>query len=104
MPRPYLAAILAGTIALLAGCAAQPQVASMATPPPVPPPRPDPMPKPPVTATLLIWQPGHWDWNGAGYVWQPGEYVPREGHSGLYMPGYWAQTPSGWQWQPAHWM
>jgi hypothetical protein len=103
MPRPYLA-LLAGALALLAGCAAEPQAVSMTAPPPVPPPRSEPIPKPPVTATPLIWQPGHWDWNGAGYVWQPGEYVPREGHGELYMPGYWAQSPSGWQWQPAHWL
>ena len=103
MPRPYLA-LLAGALALLAGCAAEPQAVSMTAPPPVPPPRSEPIPKPPVTATPLIWQPGHWDWNGAGYVWQRGEYVPREGHGELYMPGYWAQSPSGWQWQPAHWL
>jgi hypothetical protein len=41
---------------------------------------------------------------GTGYVWQPGEYVPREGHGNLYMPGYWAQSAAGWQWQPPHWL
>ena len=52
-----------------------------------------------------IWQPGPWDWTGNGYVWMPGEYVPRGTHSDLWMPGYWAATPAGgWAWQPAHWL
>jgi hypothetical protein len=104
MPRPVLAAALAAAVALLAGCATEPPTAAMTSPPPVPLPREEPMPKPPVTATPLIYQPGHWDWNGTGYVWQPGEYVPREGHGNLYMPGYWAQSAAGWQWQPPHWL
>jgi hypothetical protein len=58
-----------------------------------------------VTTTPLIWRPGHWDWNGSGYVWIPGDYEPLEGHGNMYLPGYWAQTPGGgWAWQPAHWM
>lgn len=104
MSRPVLAAALAGAVALLAGCATQPGTTAMSAPPPVPPPRTDPIPMPPVTATPLIFQPGHWDWNGGGYIWQPGEYVPREGHGSLYMPGYWAQSKSGWQWLPPHWL
>ena len=73
--------------------------------PPVPPPQPEVMDKPPVTTTPLIWQPGHWDWAGSGYAWTHGAFVPREGHSELWMPGYWAQTPDGgWSWQPPHWL
>jgi hypothetical protein len=86
-------------VAVLTGCVMQsapyPLVPALAV---------EQMPNPPVTEVPLIWQPGHWNWTGAGYVWQPGEYVPKAGHGGLWMAGYWAQTPSGWAWQPPHWM
>ena len=35
--------------------------------PPVPALISETVPKPPVTAEPLMWQPGHWDWNGSGY-------------------------------------
>jgi hypothetical protein len=85
----------------LASCA---QPTGYANPyPPVPAPQQEQIPLPPVTTTPLIWQPGHWDWNGSTYVWTPGSYVPRDGHS-LWQPGYWAQTSGGWTWQPGHWL
>ncbi|HET8995087.1 MAG TPA: hypothetical protein VFN42_00320 [Acetobacteraceae bacterium] len=88
--------------ALLAGCATE--TTSTGNPyPPVPAPLAEHRPLPPVSAQALMWQPGHWDWNGSGYVWQKGQYVPAAGHGPLFQPGYWAQTPSGWSWQPAHW-
>ena len=83
---------------LLAACTAQPPA------PPVPAPRADPMPLPPVTPEALIWQPGHWDWTGSGYVWAPGFYVPAAGHGGNWMPGWWAKTDGLWHWEPAHWI
>ncbi|HET6182703.1 MAG TPA: hypothetical protein VFA03_03805 [Acetobacteraceae bacterium] len=99
------ALLLAGVLGAgltLAGCTTPEMAGPPAPPPPAP---PEVIPKPPVTATPLIWQPGHWDWNGSGYVWTPGEYVPRGGHSDMFMPGYWAQSPTGgWQWQPPHWL
>lgn len=94
-----VALVVAG---LLAGCASQ-STSSGNPYPPVPPPMAETMPKPPVSAVPLLWQPGHWNWNGTGYVWQPGEYVPAAGHGQLFQPGYWAQSPAGWTWQPAHW-
>ena len=102
MKRPWFAALLIGGIALLSGCAAP--ATAPGAPPPVPPPQPETIPKPPVTATPLLWQPGSWRWTGAGYVWQPGRYVPRDGHGNLYMPGYWQQSPTGYRWVPAHWL
>lgn len=98
--RRFLAATVA--VGLLAGCATQ--TTTSANPyPPVPAPLAETMPKPPVTGEPLAWQPGHWNWSGSGYVWQPGQYVPAAGHGQLWQPGWWAQTPSGWVWQPAHW-
>lgn len=87
---------------LLTGCATN-NTETVFAPPPVPAPLTETMPKPPVTAEALLWQPGHWDWNGSGYVWEPGEYVPAAGHGPLFQPGYWSKGDSGWQWQPAHW-
>jgi WXXGXW repeat (2 copies) len=82
---------------LLAGC-------STANPyPPVPAPLAETMPNPPVSAQELSWQPGHWDWSGSGYVWQPGQYVSSAGHTNMWMPGFWAKTDGGWAWQRAHW-
>jgi hypothetical protein len=72
--------------------------------PPVPASVTEVMPKPPVTAEALMWQPGHWDWNGSGYVWGQGQYVPAAGHGNLWMPGWWSRTPAGWTWIPPHWM
>jgi YXWGXW repeat-containing protein len=89
---------LIGAAGLLAGCTSQ-QLAGGC--PAIPPPQPEAIPKPPVTAQPLIWQPGHWNWSGSAFVWQPGEYVPRGGQGQLFQPGYWG---SGCTWQPAHWV
>ena len=95
-----MAALLAVT--LLAGCA---QKTVDGNPyPPVPPLIAETLPKPPVTAEPLMWQPGHWDWNGSGYIWAKGQYVPAAGHGNMWMPGWWSKTDAGWTWQPPHWM
>lgn len=94
---------VAATLGLLAGCTGN--TATGANPyPPVPAPIAETMPKPPVTAESLVWQPGHWDWNGSGYVWQPGQYVSLAGHGSLWQPGWWSRTSDGWSWQAPHWM
>ena len=98
MSKSLLGVTLAAGTALLAGCAVQ------SAPPPIPATTVEVIPNPPVSATPIIWQPGHWDWNGTDYVWTLGQYVPNTGHGNLFMPGWWAQTASGWRWQPAHWM
>jgi hypothetical protein len=90
------ASLLAAALAL-AGCSAG------NAPPPIPAPIAEALPKPPVSPTALIWQPGHWDWNGSAYVWVPGQYVSPEGHGNNWLPAYWEKTDSGWIWHPAHW-
>jgi len=99
-PRPLAIAWLA--VALLAGCAPQ-QTTIVDAHPPVPPLPAETIPKPPVSAEVLIWQPIHWDWTGADYILQSGQWVPAAGHGNLWMPGYWDRTPAGWTWQPPHW-
>lgn len=73
-------------------------------PAPIPPPMAETIPKPPVSATPLMWQPGHWDWTGSAYVWTPGQYVEATGRGGTWMQGYWQKTDSGWAWHQGHWM
>jgi len=91
-------------VGLLFGCAQQPAPEATNPHPPVPDLIAETLPKPPVTADPLIWQPGHWDWTGSGYVWAKGQYVPAQGHGNLWMPGWWSRTAAGWVWQPPHWM
>ena len=78
-----------------------------AAPNPYPPPPPvqvEAPPKPPVSGVPLVWQPGRYEWNGTGYVFYPGAWVPRDGHGTMWQPGFWAQTSGGWVWQPGHWL
>jgi len=98
MKHPAIAAALVSITFLLSACA------TVSAPPAVPPLRSEIIPNPPVSAIPLIWQPGHWDWTGSGYAWQPGEYIPQGTHSNMFMPGYWQQTSAGWSWIPAHWL
>ncbi len=89
---------------LVAGCATQTTRVGGERPfPPVPEPIPEIVPKPPVSAESLMWQPGYWDWTGAGYIWRPGLYVPAAGHGNLWNTGYWANRDGGWVWLPPHW-
>jgi WXXGXW repeat (2 copies) len=96
-----LAAVL--VVSLIAGCQKPSPPSDANTFPPVPPLIAEVIPKPPVTSEPLMWQPGHWDWNGSAYVWAKGQYVPAEGHGNLWMPGWWTPTQSGWTWMPPHW-
>lgn len=95
----HVAVIPALCLLLLAGCAA-----AYPTHPPVPPIRAEQVPTPPPSQAVLIWQPGHFDWNGVEYVWIPGEWVDRAGHGTLWQDGYWQQSAQTSQWIPAHWM
>ena len=100
MHRTRHVTMLAAALAL-AGCYAPPEFVSPY--PPAPPVRAEEMPKPPVSAEPLIWQPGHWDWTGRGYVWLPGEWVARAGHGTMWQDGYWTFSAGTWAWVPAHW-
>ena len=62
------------------------------------------IPKPPMTAEPLMWQPGHWDWNGSGYVWAKGQYVPPPAMAACGCPDGGRAPQSGWSWMPPHWM
>ena len=92
-------ALLPVVVLLMSGCVGVGQVH-----PPVPPIRTEQVPAPPPSRTVMIWQPGHWEWSGAYYAWTPGEWVPREGHGTLWQDGYWQDNGATSVWVPAHWL
>lgn len=80
----------------LAGPAAMPRPAY----PPVPELRTEILPQPSMAGA--VWEPGHWAWNGAGYDWEAGRYLPRP-PQGRFVQGHWAVRGNAWMWAPAHW-
>ena len=94
--------LLAASLAL-AGCYAPASVAYNPYPPP-PVVRAETIPPPPVSEAALIWQPGHWDWDGQGYIWSAGRWVQRAGHGTEWQDGYWSNANGPWVWVPAHWI
>ena len=99
-PRTRLAP-LRTTFGVLALCGCS--VAYQAYPS-VPAPQVEQVPVPPRSSVPLIWQPGHYDWTGAGYAWQQGQWVERAGHGTLWQDGYWRRAGDSYAWVPAHWM
>jgi hypothetical protein len=70
---------------------------------PIPPPRYEPIPPPP--GGPMVWQPGHWHWDGYRYVWIGGHYVPTRPHWRRWEEGRWFWSPrqGRWIWRPAQW-
>lgn len=73
-------------------------------PPPVPPIRTEVIPLPPVSSVVVIWKPGHFEWNGSDYTWTPGEWVDRAGHGTTWQDGYWEGAGAAAVWIPGHWV
>lgn len=94
--------IVAATVIVVLGTGA-----ARAQPPmpygPVPPPRYEPVPPPPGAG--MVWEPGHWHWDGVRYVWIGGHYVGRRMGYGHWIPGHWRWAPyrGHWIWIPSHW-
>ena len=85
--------------AALAGCTNAP-----AGHPPVPAVLSEQVPEPPRSQTVMIWQPGHWNWTGSAYQWITGEWVERAGHGTLWQDGYWRGGGVASTWGTAHWL
>jgi hypothetical protein len=51
----------------------------------------------------LVWQPGHWRWDGHDYRWVSGHYVAVPRHRHHWVDGHWAHRPGGWVWIEGHW-
>jgi hypothetical protein len=97
---PFAMLLLAG--ALLAGCTTQNNLHEPPYPP-IPAVPHETIPLPPVSEAPLIWQPGHWNWDGHNYLWEAGRWVTREGHGTLWQDGYWVEDHGGWVWKAPHW-
>lgn len=69
----------------------------------VAPPAPVVEPVPAAPAPGYVWQPGYWAWNGAQYVWVPGQYVAAPYVGAVWMPGWWVGRGDGWVWVEGHW-
>ena len=66
------------------------------------------VPPPPAGATVTTyWQPGHWNWNGASWVWVEGRYeqrVVQPAPTAVWVPGQWVmQASGGYVWVAGHW-
>jgi len=62
------------------------------------------IPPPPVGSQAAYWQPGHWNWNGANWVWIAGSYVMPPRSSAIWVPGQWVVQPTGgYSWIDGHW-
>jgi WXXGXW repeat (2 copies) len=99
---------VAATVAVaLAGCAApgnnSAENAAAGVAAPYPPPAVLAEIPPPVPAPNSLWLVGHWNWNGAKYLWTPGRYIQRPLPTANWMPGYWEQESRGWVWTDGHW-
>ena len=95
--RSWLAAF--AVTALLTACT-QP----VGAPPQVPQAQAETIPLPPISPVEIVWRPGHWTWDGSGYRWLAGEWIPRTTQTNLWRPGYWQQSPGGWVWQAPGWV
>jgi len=59
---------------------------------------------PPASNATEYWKPGHWNWNGADWVWISGAYEVRPVHMVAWVPGHWDPQPAGgFVWAEGHW-
>jgi hypothetical protein len=69
--------------------------------PPMPPPPYEPPPPPPPPG--MVWEPGHYHWNGYRYIWIRGHYLRGGPGYRQFVPGHWAARGGQWVWIPPHW-
>ncbi len=70
--------------------------------PAIPPLREEVRPPPP-RGPRLVWQPGHWQWNGAEYVWNEGRWLPQRVVTQRWEPGQWVDRGGRWVWVEPGW-
>jgi hypothetical protein len=70
---------------------------------PNPPPEPMAENVPPAPGPTVYWQPGHWGWTGAQWVWLPGHYEQRPNQTAVWEPGHWQQSSNGYVWADGRW-
>lgn len=101
------ATLLTPLVALMAGCVvAEPrhEVVEVVAPSPPPAPRLEVIPEPPAGQfEMVVWDPGHWHWNGREYVWIGGHYVDKPHREAVWVSGHWAERHGEWVWVGGHW-
>jgi hypothetical protein len=85
---------------MVANAAYAQDVVYIPTAPPTP--RVETVPPPP-PGRVETWQPGYWQWTGAGYVWVSGRYVETPRRGAVWIPGRWEHRPQGWIYVAGHW-
>lgn len=111
---PVLAVVIGGgtlgpAVAQTSVYAVQPpgqQVQNVVVLAPIAPPAPmiETPPPPPIGSREAYWRPGHWNWNGASWVWSAGTYVMPPRSSVVWVPGQWVvQATGGYAWVNGHW-
>jgi hypothetical protein len=68
------------------------------TPPPLP-----TIDQPPCPEEGDLWTPGYWAWDGVGYYWVPGVWVPPPSVGVLWTPGYWAYAGTVFVFHRGYW-
>jgi len=69
-----------------------------------PPPRYEVVPAPPPGRhSFVVWDPGHWNWDGRQWIWIPGHYEERPHPHAVWVVGHWAPRHGQWVWIPPHW-
>ena len=58
---------------------------------------------PPPPAPAAVWTPGYWSWDGARYVWVPGQYVVAPFPGAIWVGGRWVHSGPHWGWVDGHW-
>jgi hypothetical protein len=105
--RTLALAILSTAIAAtgLAGCVVEPQrgVVEVVAPQAPPPPRVEIVPAAPRPPEFVVWEPGHWHWNGREFVWVAGHYVERPRREAEWIQGGWQERGPNWVWVGGHW-
>ena len=50
-----------------------------------------------------VWVGGYHRWDGARYVWVPGNWVAPPRPHAEWVPGHWRHEAGGWYWVEGHW-
>ena len=51
----------------------------------------------------MVWEPGHWHWDGREYVWVGGHYIRPVRANARYVHARWRWNGGAWVWVPGHW-
>lgn len=101
------AAVALPLLSLAAGCVVEERRPAVEVVAPKPPPAVRyevAPPLPPQRMEVVVWDPGHWRWDGRDWDWVPGHYIERPQREARWEPGHWVERPNGtWAWVEGHW-